>query len=89
MESSKEPDIQVEPSENSGLEIKISKSSALMVFEAVEDEVTGCVGRREKSRTELSEHRQPWKRACIRNGGIVREQGETRRLGSWRPWKEL
>lgn len=32
MESSKELDIQVEPSENSGLEIKISKSSALMVF---------------------------------------------------------
>lgn len=55
MESSEELDIQVEPREHSGLEIEISKSSGLVVFEAVEDEVTGCVVRRERSRTEFAE----------------------------------
>lgn len=45
---SKELDIQVEPRENSELEMGISKSSSLMVFEAVEDEITGGVMKREK-----------------------------------------
>lgn len=42
--------IQVAPRENSGLEIGISKSTALMLLEAVEDEVTraGGVVRKEK-----------------------------------------
>lgn len=39
-EYSEELGIQVEPRENSGLEIGISKSSVLMAFEAVENEVT-------------------------------------------------
>lgn len=38
----KELDIQVEPREDSGPKIGISKSSALMVFGAGEDEVTGA-----------------------------------------------
>ena len=41
---STELDIQVEPRENSGREIGISKPLALMVFEAVGDEVTGVGG---------------------------------------------
>lgn len=47
----KELDIHVEPRENSGLEIGISKFSARMIFQAVEDEVTqaGGVVRREKA----------------------------------------
>lgn len=39
-----ELDIRVEPRLHSGLEIGISESSVLMVFEAVEDEVTRAWG---------------------------------------------
>lgn len=75
MESSEELDIQVEPREHSGLEIEISESSGLVVFEAVEDEVTGCVVRRERSRTEFAEQRQ------LRKGCLYQEWRRSERAG--------
>lgn len=82
MESSKELDIQVEPSENSGLEIEISKSSVWIVFEAVEHEATGCVVRRERSRTELVGHGQLGEGSLYQEG---RHRKSKEKPGGWDP----
>lgn len=86
-ESCKELDIQVEPSEHSGQEIEILKSTGLVVFE---DEVTGCVVRRESSRTEFAEQQPLGKGSLYPKWKHSEKAGRNQESGVVEAeWKEL